>query len=1124
MSLRSKIISWGSIAFLVFALTLFAISTLLTSRVNTFVINIAERMTKEIGHPVTIDSVVTRWDWLLLKVSIKNIKIFEKNGTTPLFIASEIVSTVDTLDSIRSLSLRFKQLLLRSPRLVMQWNGTEPPSILGLEKSDVTDSFNPAAIAKILAMQRRIIVENGDLHLQGKNGADLPFMDIRIDYKQQGAQEYTIVARGNIAAAVQPEFVIAIKYFGELDHYDKAMLEFEIKTSNMQFAEIFNFVPKYRQDMVRGDFADFDVRGVVQNGTVRSVNSDFSITNISIANDMQIKGGVGHIEYRPGDNKVGIQLEHVHLHNNKLYSQPISIDSINTDLVYNELLDGQVQISTKNARVKLMEMDFRPEFSANIIGNTVSEVTFATDLEDASVRRSLVLVPDQKLSLALIEWLKKAIIDGEISRVKIDFADHKLKWCLAFKNAEIKFSPEWPSIYGIDAMLTMNDGKLGIDATRAMILGNELRTLNTSYNEVNGKPYALITIDGSMDTTLETAMNYIQQTPLQEKFGRKLETFNPSGPIGLALQLNINLALPEVAIAVKGAIDLKNAKLQANEIDLDMSDINGVLAFSNNSFTAKNLRLTMLGQPAIANVAMHALKNNVLNIAVAVPVKIQTIKPLVPSMNLDHLSGMTNVTANLELPWGGNNQDKTLIIRSDLVGVGINYPAPFNKLPQTKLPLTVQYHMQSKREDNVKFKIGVLDGILFLKDRKLHGGRVAVGTKLENFTETENLQISGNLKTLNWADWSPLMKTSIQGEILPVEIDMVIDSLALFGEEFKPIHVKYNTIKNEIFVDSHIVTGTMAFNPEAEIVNIKLDKLNVPETRGKSTALVDYMREKRKISQLPLIQFYCEQLQINKRHFKKISLDLLPRTYGYEIMNFTINNDHLLLQAQGAWQMEGTPLTTLSGSIYTQNFGKVLGEWGYNNAISRGKGELNFNVQWEGGPIDFDVSKVSGKSHFDLRSGSLPNVNPGIGRILSLLSLETIQRRLQLDFSDLISKGFAFDKFVADVKMEHGDVMSDNILITSPAAKIELFGKTGIKSQNLEFTMLVTPKVGAGLPIAAAIAAGNPAVGAAIWLFDKASGSKISEITKYRYKVSGSWDAPKIDEITARNDNVKLPS
>ncbi|HSX20739.1 MAG TPA: AsmA-like C-terminal region-containing protein [Gammaproteobacteria bacterium] len=1113
--LRRRLIASCVAAFLVLAVSGICMSKMLATKVNTFVLNLAEHMTNELGHPVQIEKVVTRWDWFFLKVNIKNLRILDQNNGSQLFMASDIISTVDTIASIRSMTLKFKQLLLRNPRLVMQWNGIEPPVVLGLDRDGVSGQLNPVGMAKILAAQRHIVIENGDLHLQGKDGADLPFMDIRIDFHQHAEQEYSVTARGNIAAAVQPEFVLAIKYYGDLAEYAKAMLEFSLKTSNMQLAELFKFIPQLKHTVVAGNFADFDLKGVVQNGTVRSVTSDFTISNINLDSSTQIAGGTGHIEYKPGNNSSAFQLSHVHLLNDKLYSQPITVDAINGELIYTELDDGQINIATQNMHVKLLEMDLEPKLNAQISANKLAKLSVSVEPEGAALRKLLVLLPDQKFPAGLSDWFKRSFIDGNISLAQLNYENQKLWWSLDFKNTELKFSPEWPSVHNIEATLVMDNGELSVVASKAMLLGQPLKTLKNTYAAFNGKPYTVIKIDGTIDTTLEAALNYIQQSPLRDHLGSKIEPFNPSGQAALALQLAINLGKPTVSVDVAGTLRLQQAKITAADLNIPVENINGTLKFTNNSFTSENLRLTLLDYPATAKMGMHAVKPNTLNIGIDMPLQVAALRKVLPGVNFDHIEGVANIVANLELPWGGDKQTKTLFVTSDLEGVAINYPAPFHKVSASRMPLHLQFAMNHKHEDTVKIKLGsVVDSVLYLKDSKLHGGRVAINRKLESTEESESLVITGEVNKFDWSEWSGILqKGSTQNDWLPLEVDILVNSLVFAGDDYKTTRVKYNSGKNQLALDSDIVTGTLRSNVDEEKIEIVLEKLNVPENRVKSNALLDHLRAKHAANQLPLVQIYCEKLRLNKRLFKKVSLELLPRTYGYEIMNFSINNDNLTLQAQGAWQMDDKSVTTVAGNIYTQNFGKVLAEWGYANSISRGKGELSFSVHWDGGPIDFDILKVAGASHLDLRSGNLTNVNPGMGRIIGLLSLESIHRRLQLDFSDILSRGFAFDKFVADLKIEPGSVMSDNVLITSPAAKIELFGKAGIKSQDLDLTMYVTPKVGAGLPIAAAIAAGNPAVGAAIWLFDKASGSKISEITKYKYRVTGTWEKPDVNEV-----------
>jgi uncharacterized protein (TIGR02099 family) len=1086
------------------ALICFAMSIVLSNRVNAYVHNLADRMTQQIGYPVKIEKVTTNWDWLLLKVNIKNLSILDQNNDTSLFMVSEIVSTVDAIDSLKSFSLKFKQLLLRSPRLSVQWNGT----------TDLSGQLDPKVLFKLLAMQRHILVEDGDLHLQGLNGADLPFMDLRIDLRQTAEQEYIMTARGNIAAAIQPEFVLAIKYYGELVDYENALMDFEIKTSNLQLAELFNFIPKYHQDFVKGDFTDFDLKGVVQNGTVRSISSDFAIDQITINKDTLIRGGKGHISYKPGGNTCELQLGNLTLFNQKLFTHPLNIDAISAELVYNELSATNWSLNTNTTLIKFADMDLEPSFSMQVENNKVTNLELNSSLSNAKVQKLFVLLPDKLISTGLNDWLKHSLVDGALNKLQLKYANNAINWSANFNAVKIDFSPQWPAIDGVDAVLSMQNGILKVDAEKANILGHPIQNLNLTYKDV-------VLINGHMDTTLTAGLDYLLRTPLRDSLGNKLAAYSPEGKMGLDLQLRINTASTQ-PIEVKGAINLNQAKLRVPGMDIMLQDMHGKLKFTNDTLNSETLSFKCFGQAGTATVATSARKAQTLNIVLNTQVPITEVQKSLPNLSLDHLHGSTNVKIAIELPWGSANNSKFFNIQSDLHGISSDLPPPFNKETNTKLPMTIQYSINKPGEDTMRFKAGdLIDGILFIKDQQLHGGRVSINKKLDTFVESESLLIYAKINKIDWAQWSPLLSKKTSKELLPVELDIQTQALRLFDTEYGQTRIKYISAKNQLLFDNQIAAGSITISNEKDKIDVKLDKLNVPdgsmETTAKNDLIRKYLREQKANNQLPLVQFSCDKLVLKKHIFKKISLEMLPRTYGYEIMNFSIANDHLLIQGQGSWQMDNQALTSLTGNAYTQNFGKVLAEWGFVNSMTRGNGELNFAIQWQGDPLDFDLLHIEGNSHIDLRSGSLTNVNPGFGRIIGLLSLESIQRRLQLDFSDLLSKGFAFDKFVADLQFNPGHITTNNVLINSPSAKIEFMGKTEIKSQNLDCTMFVTPKVGASLPIAAAIAAGNPAVGAAIWLFDKASGSKISEITKYKYKVTGTWDKPQIDEVSNKS-------
>ncbi len=105
---------------------------------------------------------------------------------------------------------------------------------------------------------------------------------------------------------------------------------------------------------------------------------------------------------------------------------------------------------------------------------------------------------------------------------------------------------------------------------------------------------------------------------------------------------------------------------------------------------------------------------------------------------------------------------------------------------------------------------------------------------------------------------------------------------------------------------------------------------------------------------------------------------------------------------------------------------------------------------------------------------------------MGLLSLENLlTRRLQLDFSDVFKKGFVFDKLEANMIFKSGIVETDNLFIDGPAAKIKISGIANLSNKEIDLQMLVTPKVGNTLPIAASLATGNPAIGVGVWVVDK---------------------------------------
>src|SRR3546814_18658286 len=96
----------------------------------------------------------------------------------------------------------------------------------------------------------------------------------------------------------------------------------------------------------------------------------------------------------------------------------------------------------------------------------------------------------------------------------------------------------------------------------------------------------------------------------------------------------------------------------------------------------------------------------------------------------------------------------------------------------------------------------------------------------------------------------------------------------------------------------------------------------------------------------------------------------------------------------------------------------------------------------------------------DVCSSDLVELEPGAGRVLGLLSIAQLPRRLTLDFRDLFSKGFAFDKLAGNVRIAAGKASTDDLLIDGPAAEIRIHGNADLRAQTFNQTIEVLPRAG----------------------------------------------------------------
>jgi uncharacterized protein YhdP len=145
------------------------------------------------------------------------------------------------------------------------------------------------------------------------------------------------------------------------------------------------------------------------------------------------------------------------------------------------------------------------------------------------------------------------------------------------------------------------------------------------------------------------------------------------------------------------------------------------------------------------------------------------------------------------------------------------------------------------------------------------------------------------------------------------------------------------------------------------------------------------------------------------------------------------------------------------------------------------------------------------------------DIDPGSGRLFGLLSLQTLPRRLSLDFNDLFKKGFTFDGIDGVFELDHGNAYTNSLLMNGPSARIDISGRTGLADQDYDQRVTVTPALSNTIPVASALF--GPAgigVGAVFFLGQKMFKSIPEHIDKFlsrEYSITGGWEQPVIERI-----------
>ena len=132
------------------------------------------------------------------------------------------------------------------------------------------------------------------------------------------------------------------------------------------------------------------------------------------------------------------------------------------------------------------------------------------------------------------------------------------------------------------------------------------------------------------------------------------------------------------------------------------------------------------------------------------------------------------------------------------------------------------------------------------------------------------------------------------------------------------------------------------------------------------------------------------------------------------------------------------------------------------------------------------------------------------GRLLGVMSLQSLPRRISLDFRDIFAKGFAFDTIKATAKISNGVLSTHDFTMIGANASVLIEGETNLQTESQNLHVVVLPEINAGSASVLYAFIANPAIGIGTFLAQWLLRHPLSKIFSYEYDVTGSWTEPQV--------------
>jgi len=724
-------------------------------------------------------------------------------------------------------------------------------------------------------------------------------------------------------------------------------------------------------------------------------------------------------------------------------------------------------------------------------------------------------------------------------------------------------APLWPLLEGVQGSIAFNRARLEIKADSARTGGAELSNVKALIPDLLSDDPQL-DIDGQADAALQDFLRYVSASPVAGLIGHFTEESKASGKARLALKLQLPLNHADRA-KVQGSLQFLGNDIVLFDDLPTLSATGGKLEFSETGINIPSIKAGFLGAPTIINGS--TLRDGTIVIKAAGGLTTEGLLKAYPDPAMQRLgqriSGGTRYVAQIRVKKGGQTD---VTVESSLQGIGLNFPAPLQKAARDMLPFKLELTDKTGagadgRLEEIRVSAGASIAARYEREksrapkapwRVVRGG---IGINVPAPQPDRGVLLNVSLPSLNIDAWNQLVSSisdggkpaasggpggtgtaaeaglSLAQYFEPDVLAARATELIVAGKKLDNVVVGASHLQDswQANIDSPQVSGYITWNESRSgrglgKVTARLASLVVPKSAASDVS--DLLEGKQEAAQIPALDIVAENFELSGRRFGQLELQANNmRSAGgvleWRINKLTIANPDGELQAKGKWvTRDGASQSSLDYTLNIADAGKLLDRFGFSNVLRGGKGKMQGELRWKGLPFDLHIPSLEGQLNLDIGSGQFLKVDPSAAKLLGVLSLQSLPRRLALDFRDVFSEGFAFDAIIGTAAIAHGVAKTDNFKMRGVSATVLMDGTADIGKESTNLHVAVIPEINAG---AASIVYGlavNPVIGLGTFLAQLFLRDPLMKAFTFEYQITGPWKDPVVTKLGTKNETA----